>query len=110
MNYDGKTLIQIGLAGFLLSIAYKILVPIINWFVYLIPTISIIMIIFGIIKLSLSKNDDEAKKVIQYGVIVLVISMTYKFIVPLVSWFVYLIPSVCFIIIIIGVVKIVLEK
>ena len=48
---NGKQLVNYGVTALVVYFAYKILAPIINWIVYLIPTVAIILIIIGCVKM-----------------------------------------------------------
>lgn len=48
---NGKQLVDFGITALLVYFAYNILVPLLDWIVYLIPTIAIICIIIGCIKM-----------------------------------------------------------
>ena len=48
---NGKQLVNYGLTALVVYFAYKILAPILDWIVYLIPTVAVIMIILGCIRM-----------------------------------------------------------
>ena len=48
---SGKQMVDYGITALIVYLAYKILSPIINWIVYLIPTTALIVIIIGCIKM-----------------------------------------------------------
>lgn len=48
---NGKQMIDYGITALVVYFAYRILSPIIDWIAYLIPTIAIILIIIGCIKM-----------------------------------------------------------
>ena len=48
---NGKQLVNYGLTALIVYLLYKILSPILNWIVYLIPTVAVILIIIGCIKM-----------------------------------------------------------
>lgn len=48
---SGKQMVDYGITALIVYLAYKILSPIINWIVYLIPTAALIVIIIGCIKM-----------------------------------------------------------
>lgn len=47
----GKELIDYGITALIVYFAYKILAPILGWLICLIPTLAIIIIIIGCIKM-----------------------------------------------------------
>lgn len=47
----GKQLVDYGITALIVYLAYKVLSPILDWIVYLIPTIAVIMIAIGCIKM-----------------------------------------------------------
>lgn len=47
----GKSLVDYGITALIVYLAYRILEPLIHWIAYLIPTIAIILIIIGCIKM-----------------------------------------------------------
>lgn len=48
---NGKLLVDYGITALIVYFGYKILSPILGWFICLIPTIAIILIIVGCIKM-----------------------------------------------------------
>lgn len=48
---NGKQLVDYGITALVVYLAYKILSPILNWIAYLIPTVAVILIIIGCIKM-----------------------------------------------------------
>ena len=48
---SGKQLVDYGITALVVYLAYKILSPILNWIAYLIPTVAVILIIIGCIKM-----------------------------------------------------------
>ncbi len=52
---DGKSLINYGITALVVYLVYRILAPIIEWIVYLIPTAAIVCIIVGFIKMYTEK-------------------------------------------------------
>ena len=51
----GKQLVDYGITALIVYLAYKLLAPIAGWFINLIPTVAIIMIIIGCIKMYTEK-------------------------------------------------------
>lgn len=47
----GKQLVDYGITAMIVYLAYRLLAPILNWVAYLIPTIAVIMIVIGFIKM-----------------------------------------------------------
>ena len=48
---SGKQMVDYGITALIVYLAYKILSPILDWIVYLIPTIALIIIVIGCIKM-----------------------------------------------------------
>ena len=47
----GKQLVDYGITALLVYIAYKVLAPIAGWLINLIPTVAVIIIVIGCIKM-----------------------------------------------------------
>lgn len=56
---NGKQLVDYGITALIVYLAYKILSPLISWIIYIIPTVAVICIIIGCVKMYTEKSKGE---------------------------------------------------